>query len=193
MNKLKQYWKQIVLGIGCIFIICFVLEIRNNIQLKRELKEIRTENVIMQTKVDSLENENVMKLAKIDSLNMEIDTLKVDLNSLKKRKNKVIERVKYIQPVNDTIKNFIELERLNQAIIRDFERIVEVKDSIITEYQFIIDNDLRIKEKLDQSLKQKDEQIKAYNRDLKKAKNQKVFFGSTTSIAVGLIIILILL
>lgn len=147
----------------------------------------------MQTKVDSLENENVIKFAKIDSLNMEIDTLKVDLKSLEKRKNKVVERVKYIQPVNDTIKNFIALERLNQAIIRDFERIVEVKDSIITEYQFIIDNDARIKEKMDQSLKQKDEQIKAYNRDLKKAKNQKVLLGSTTSIAVGLIIILILL
>jgi hypothetical protein len=161
--------------------------------LKKEIRHIEEKSMIMQTKVDSLENQNFLKRYTIDSLNSKIDTLKLDLAEQIKRKNKVIETVKYIQPVNDTIKKFIELEAVNRAIIRDFERIVEVKDSIILEQKSIIINDSDIKRRLQLDIRQKDEQIEAYNKELKKAQNKKIFMGSTTTVAIGIILILILL
>lgn len=181
------------MGIGIVFLICFILQIRSNIQLRKEIRHIEERSMIMQTKVDSLENQNFLKRYTIDSLNSKIDTLKLDLAEQIKRKNKVIETVKYIQPVNDTIKKFIELEAVNRAIIRDFERIVEVKDSIILEQKSIIINDSDIKRRLQLDIRQKDEQIEAYNKELKKAQNKKIFMGSTTTVAIGIILILILL
>lgn len=181
------------MGIGIVFLICFILQIRSNIQLRKEIRHIEERSMIMQTKVDSLENQNFLKRYTIDSLNSKIDTLKLDLAEQIKRKNKVIETVKYIQPVNDTIKKFIELEAVNRAIIRDFERIVEVKDSIILEQKSIIINDSDIKRRLQMDIRQKDEQIEAYNKELKKAQNKKIFMGSTTTVAIGIILILILL
>ena len=167
------------MGIGIVFLICFILQIRSNIQLRKEIRHIEERSMIMQTKVDSLENQNFLKRYTIDSLNSKIDTLKLDLAEQIKRKNKVIETVKYIQPVND--------------IIRDFERIVEVKDSIILEQKNIIINDSDIKRRLQLDIRQKDEQIEAYNKELKKAQNKKIFMGSTTTVAIGIILILILL
>jgi hypothetical protein len=147
----------------------------------------------MQDKIDSLEKASFLRLVEIQTLNETIDTLKIDLEIQKKRKNKIIEKVKYIEPVNDTIQNFLKLESVNQAIIRDFERIVEVKDSIIKEQKLIISTDKQIKKMMENTIKEKDEQIRVYNDELIKAKNHKTIIGSTATVAFGIILILILL
>lgn len=147
----------------------------------------------MQDKIDSLEKASFLRLVEIQTLNETIDTLKIDLEIQKKRKNKIIEKVKYIEPVNDTIQNFLKLESVNQAIIRDFERIVEVKDSIIKEQKLIISTDKQIKKMMENTIKEKDEQIRTYNEELMKVKNHRTVIGSTATVAFGIILILILL
>ena len=46
---------------------------------------------------------------------------------------------------------------------------------------------------MENSIKEKDEQIRVYNDELIKAKNHKTIIGSTATVAIGIILILILL
>ena len=111
----------------------------------------------------------------------------------KSRKIKLVEKVKYVEPVNDTIKTFIQIDSLNNGIIRDLEKLVAVQSIQIDNYKVVIENDELIKQQMSLAIKRKDEQIEAYNKQLKKAKNQNAALGTTTTLAViGIILIALL-
>jgi hypothetical protein len=57
----------------------------------------------------------------------------------------------------------------------------------------LIQNDDLIKQQMSLAIKRKDEEIEAYNKQLKKAKNKNVALGTTTTVAViGIILLAIL-
>ena len=178
----------------CIVLSCLLMKMcDNNSDLKQELTSSKqeTENLIKLT--DSLEDMNQDLLLKVDSLESEVVTLEGNIKILKNRKKEVVEKVKYIEPVNDTIKNFIALDSLNNGIIRDLEKLVAVQSIQIENYKVVIQNDDLIKQQMSLAIKRKDEEIEAYNKQLKKAKNSNVALGTTTTVAIVGIILLALL
>ena len=188
-----KWWHKALCVLGVILVICCGCLIHNTVQLNKELKASKTETAELIKRVSILESENDSLLLNVSVLEDSIVGLKIDIEAAKKQKIKLEERVKYIEPVNDAIKTFIALDSLNNGIIRDLEKLVAVQSIQIENYKVVIQNDDLIKQQMSLAIKRKDEEIEAYNKQLKKAKNQNVALGTTTTVAIVGIILLALL
>lgn len=189
---MKWYHKLLIL-FGIILVICCTGLIVNTVKLNKELEASKAETVELLKRVDELQQDNEVLLSEVAVLEDSITTLKIDIEVAKKQKIKLVEKVKYIEPVNDTIETFIALDSLNNGIIRDLEKLVAVQSIQIENYKVVIENDELIKQQMSLAIKRKDEEIEAYNKQLKKAKNQNVALGTTTTVAViGIILIALL-
>lgn len=178
----------------CFLLACVMVKMcDNNSDLKKELNASIQETEQLVKRTDSLNVINQNLLSEIDSYESEITELEDRINTLKNRKELIVEKVKYVEPVNDTIKTFIQIDSLNTGIIRDLEKLVAVQSIQIDNYKVVIENDELIKQQMSLAIKRKDEQIEAYNKQLKKAKNQNAALGTTTTLAViGIILIALL-
>lgn len=190
--QMKWYHKLLIL-FGIILVICCTGLIVNTVKLNKELEASKAETVELLKRVDELQQDNEALLSEVAVLEDSVATLKIDIEVAKKQKIKLVEKVKYIEPVNDTIETFIALDSLNNGIIRDLEKLVAVQSIQIDNYKVVIENDELIKQQMSLAIKRKDEEIEAYNKQLKKAKNQNVALGTTTTVAVIGIILLALL
>lgn len=188
-----KLWHKLLLGLGVIAVICCAGLIYNTIHLNKELKASKAETEILMKQVSELESENKSLLLNVSVLEDSVATLKIDIEAAQKAKIKLVEKVKYVEPTNDTIATFIALDSLNNGIIRDLEKLVAVQSIQIENYKVVIQNDDLIKQQMSLAIKRKDEEIEAYNKQLKKAKNQNVALGTTTTVAVVGIILLALL
>lgn len=188
-----KLWHKLLIGFGVLLVICCTCLIVNTVKLNKELKASKTETVELLKRVDELQRDNETLLSEVAVLEDSVATLKIDIEVAKKQKIKLVEKVKYIEPVNDTIETFIALDSLNNGIIRDLEKLVAVQSIQIENYKVVIENDELIKQQMSLAIKRKDEEIEAYNKQLKKAKNQNVALGTTTTVAVIGIILLALL
>lgn len=185
-----KLWHKLLIGL---LVICCAALIYNTVNLNKELKASKKETVELIKRVDDLQSHNDSLILEVAFLEDSIDVLKVDIEVAKKQKIKLVEKVKYIGPVNDTIETFIALDSLNNGIIRDLEKLVEVQSLQIENYKVVIQNDELIKQQMSLAIKRKDEEIEAYNKQLKKAKNKNVALGTTTTAAViGIILLAIL-
>lgn len=190
--QMKWYHKLLIL-FGIILVICCTGLIVNTVKLNKELEASKAETVELLKRVDELQQDNEVLLSEVAVLEDSVATLKIDIEVAKKQKIKLVEKVKYIEPVNDTIETFIALDSLNNGIIRDLEKLVAVQSIQIDNYKVVIENDELIKQQMSLAIKRKDEEIEAYNKQLKKAKNQNVALGTTTTVAViGIILIALL-
>ena len=190
--QMKWYHKLLIL-FGIILVICCTGLIVNTVKLNKELEASKAETVELLKRVDELQQDNEALLSEVAVLEDSVATLKIDIEVAKKQKIKLVEKVKYIEPVNDTIETFIALDSLNNGIIRDLEKLVAVQSIQIDNYKVVIENDELIKQQMSLAIKRKDEEIEAYNKQLKKAKNQNVALGTTTTVAViGIILIALL-
>lgn len=195
MGRLIQMklWHKLLILVGVILVICCTCLIVNTVKLNKELEASKAETVELLKRVDELQQDNEVLLSEVAVLEDSVATLKIDVEAAKKVKIKLVEKVKYIEPVNDTIKTFIALDSLNNGIIRDLEKLVAVQSIQIDNYKVVIENDELIKQQMSLAIKRKDEQIEAYNKQLKKAKNQNAALGTTTTLAViGIILIALL-
>lgn len=188
-----KLWHKLLIGLGVILVICCTGLIINTVKLNKELELSKNETVELQNRVDELQQDNETLLSEVAVLEDSVATLKIDIEVAKKRKIQLVEKVKYIEPVNDTIETFIALDSLNNGIIRDLEKLVAVQSIQIENYKVVIENDELIKQQMSLAIKRKDEEIEAYNKQLKKAKNQNVALGTTTTVAVIGIILLALI
>ena len=178
---------------GVILVICCTCLIVNTVKLNKELEASKAETVELLKRVDELQQDNEVLLSEVAVLDDSVTTLKIDIEVAKKQKIKLVEKVKYVEPVNDTIKTFIALDSLNDDIIRDLEKLVAVQSIQIENYKVVIENDELIKQQMSLAIKRKDEEIEAYNKQLKKSKNKNAVLGTTTTAAVIGIILLALL
>ena len=188
-----KLWHKLLIGFGVLLVICCTCLIVNTVKLNKKLEASKAETVELLKRVDELQQDNEVLLSEVAVLEDSVATLKIDIEVTKKQKTKLIEKVKYIEPVNDTIETFIALDSLNNGIIRDLEKLVAVQSIQIENYKVVIENDELIKQQMSLAIKRKDEEIEAYNKQLKKAKNQNVALGTTTTVAVIGIILLALL
>lgn len=188
-----KWWHKVLCALGAILVIFCAGLIYNTIQLNQELTVSKTETAELIKRVAILESENDTLLFNVSVLEDSIVGLKIDIEAAKKVKTKLVEKVKYVEPINDTIKTFITLDSLNNGIIRDLEKLVAVQSIQIENYKVVIRNDELIKQQMSLAVKRKDEEIEAYNKQLKKAKNKNVALGTTTTVAViGIILLAIL-
>lgn len=195
MGRLIQmkWWHKLLILFGVILVICCTCLIVNTVKLNKKLEASKAETVELLKRVDELQQDNEVLLSEVAVLEDSVATLKIDIEVAKKQKTKLVEKVKYIEPVNDTIETFIALDSLNNGIIRDLEKLVAVQSIQIENYKVVIENDELIKQQMSLAIKRKDEEIEAYNKQLKKAKNQNVALGTTTTVAViGIILIALL-
>ena len=188
-----KLWHKLLIGFGVLLVICCTCLIVNTVKLNKELEASKAETVELLKRVDELQQDNEVLLSEVAVLEDSVATLKIDIEVAKKRKIQLVEKVKYIEPVNDTIETFIALDSLNNGIIRDLEKLVAVQSIQIENYKVVIENDELIKQQMSLAIKRKDEEIEAYNKQLKKAKNQNVALGTTTTVAIVGIILLALL
>lgn len=188
-----KLWHKLLIGFGVLLVICCTCLIVNTVKLNNELEASKAETVELLKRVEELQQDNEVLLSEVAVLEDSVATLKIDIEVAKKRKIQLVEKVKYIEPVNDTIETFIALDSLNNGIIRDLEKLVAVQSIQIENYKVVIENDELIKQQMSLAIKRKDEEIEAYNKQLKKAKNQNVALGTTTTVAVIGIILLALL
>lgn len=188
-----KLWHKLLIGFGVLLVICCTCLIVNTVKLNKKLEASKAETVELLKRVDELQQDNETLLSEVAVLEDSVATLKIDIEVAKKRKIQLVEKVKYIEPVNDTIETFIALDSLNNGIIRDLEKLVAVQSIQIENYKVVIENDELIKQQMSLAIKRKDEEIEAYNKQLKKAKNQNVALGTTTTVAVIGIILLALL
>lgn len=188
-----KWWHKLLILVGVILVICCTCLIVNTVKLNKELEASKAETVELLKRVDELQQDNEVLLSEVAVLEDSVATLKIDIEVAKKQKIKLVEKVKYVEPVNDTIKTFIQIDSLNNGIIRDLEKLVAVQSIQIDNYKVVIENDELIKQQMSLAIKRKDEQIEAYNKQLKKAKNQNAALGTTTTLAViGIILIALL-
>ena len=188
-----KLWHKLLIGFGVLLVICCTCLIVNTVKLNKELEASKAETVELLKRVDELQQDNEVLLSEVAVLEDSVATLKIDIEVAKKQKIQLVEKVKYIEPVNDTIETFIALDSLNNGIIRDLEKLVAVQSIQIENYKVVIENDELIKQQMSLAIKRKDEEIEAYNKKLKKAKNSNVALGTTTTVAVIGIILLALL
>lgn len=188
-----KLWHKLLIGFGVLLVICCTCLIVNTVKLNKELEASKAETVELLKRVDELQQDNETLLSEVAVLEDSVATLKIDIEVAKKQKTKLVEKVKYIEPVNDTIETFIALDSLNNGIIRDLEKLVAVQSIQIENYKVVIENDELIKQQMSLAIKRKDEEIEAYNKKLKKAKNSNVALGTTTTVAIVGIILLALL
>lgn len=131
-------------------------------------------------------------LLNVSNFEKEIDGLEVQLKKAKNRKEKLVERVEYIEVTNDTIADLMLLNRTNDTIIRNLEKISLVKDSIILDQKIVIQNDTEVIERMRAELDNRRDQLMQMNRELRMEEKKKMFWQVTTA-GLGIVLIGVLL
>lgn len=165
-------------------------------QLRRDLKEVKVENVELIQKIDQLNEENSVLLSDVDSFESKIDSLEIQVAKAKKIKSKVetkvIESIKYVEVNNDTIKDLLLLNAQNDTIIRGLEMISSVKDSIILAQNKVIQNGNEIQDQLHKIIEKREASLIQMNKELREEKRKKMFWQTTTAgLGIALTIVLI--
>lgn len=110
----------------------------------------------------------------------------------KKRKNRLVETIKYVEVSNDTIENFVALNAQNDTIIRKFEKLVSLKDSVIFKQNLVIQNDNEVQKHLKEMLEARDKKVQQLNKEIIQEKRKKMFWQATTAgLGIALTIVLI--
>lgn len=122
----------------------------------------------------------------------EISELEVDLKKAKNRKEKIVERVKYVEVTNDTIADLVLLNQTNDTIIRNLEKISLVKDSIIYNQNQVIRNDEDVIKQMRDELDRRRDQLMQMNKELRVEEKKKMFWQVTTA-GLGIVLIGVLL
>ena len=164
----------------------------DNKALKQELSTVIEANNGLKMEIDSLEKTNGILLSDIEVYNGKIDSLENKVSALKKQKNKTIETIKYIETGNDTINKLLALNRLNDTIIGNLEKISFEKDSVIRKQALVISNDKEIINGYKILLETRERQLEAYNKEIVRQKREKMIWQLTTGAGVIAIIILAL-
>lgn len=128
--------------------------------------------------IDQIKSNNDSLLNEVDLYSNEIVSLEDQLNKAKNHKNSIVEKIKYVEVTNDTIR---DLMLLNDTIIRNLEMISSVKDSIILKQNLVIQNDQELQDHLKSEIEQRNSQIMQMNRELRTEKKKKIFWQCTTA------------
>lgn len=128
--------------------------------------------------IDQIKSNNDSLLNEVYLYSNEIVSLEDQLNKAKNRKNSIVEKIKYVEVTNDTIR---DLMLLNDTIIRNLEMISSVKDSIILKQNLVIQNDQELQDHLKSEIEQRNSQIMQMNRELRTEKKKKIFWQCTTA------------
>ena len=190
---LKIQWTKLIP-----YVICFVLGVflykgcNDTKQLRSELKAYKQENSELIVKIDNLSKANEALLNDVDVFENQIDSLESQIQIAKKRKIKLVETIKYVEVNNDTIKNFVALNAQNDTIIRKFEELVSLKDSVIFKQKIIIQNDNEVQKHLKEILEARDKKVQQLNKEIIQERRRKIFWQATTAgFGIALTIILI--
>ncbi len=103
---------------------------------------------------------------------------------------------KDIDVINNTFykyKILDSLNNINDTIIKDLKLIINDKDSIIYYQKDMIHNDTLIKDKLTKIIDNNDKIINSQEKELKKERNKKNFWKTTTGISLTTLIIILIL
>lgn len=160
--------------------------------LKTDLDAFVRENSELLMQVELLKGENNNLQLDIAGYENQISELETDLEKAKKRKETIVERVKYVEVTNDTIRDLMLLNRQNDTIIGKLESLNFLKDSIISKQNLVISNDEEIIRRFEEDLKEKNRTIQAYNKELIREKRKKILWQCTT-VGAGLWIIVSLI
>lgn len=190
---LKIQWTRLIP-----YVICFVLGVflykgcNDTKQLRSELKTYKQENSELIVKINKLTKDNETLLNDVDIFENQIDSLESQIKIAKKRKNRLVETIKYVEVSNDTIKNFVALNAQNDTIIRKFEKLVSLKDSVIFKQNLVIQNDNEVQKHLKEMLEARDKKVQQLNKEIILEKRKKMFWQATTAgLGIALTIVLI--
>lgn len=131
--------------------------------------------------IDQIKSNNDSLLNEVYLYSNEIVSLEDQLNKAKNHKNSIVEKIKYIEVTNDTIRDLMLLNQANDTIIRNLEMISSVKDSIILKQNLVIQNDQELQDHLKSEIEQRNSQIMQMNRELRTEKKKKIFWQCTTA------------
>ena len=180
------------------YAICFVLGVflykgcNDTKQLRSELKAYKQENSELIVKIDNLSKANEALLNDVGVFENQIDSLESQIQIAKKRKNRLVETIKYVEVNNDTIENFVALNAQNDTIIRKYEKLVSLKDSVILKQKIIIQNDNEVQKHLKEILESRDKKVQQLNKEIIQERRRKMFWQATTAgLGIALTIILI--
>ena len=84
------------------------------------------------------------------------------------------------------------LNRQNDTIIGKLEKLSVIKDSVILKQNLVIQNDKKMIESFESALKEKNQLIQEYNKELIVEKRKKILWQCTT-VGAGLIAIVSLI
>ena len=166
--KYIPYLVCIILGIA-LCRSCYVTR-----DVREEMRAIKAENKALMAKIETIKEENSILLKEADVYAHKADSLENEVIKAKKTKIKLVEKVKYIKPSNDTLQDLIALNEVNDTIIRGLEAIIVEKDSIIWKYNLVTQNDRIIIKGLEDMLAERNKQLEAYSKEILKQKNEKV-------------------
>lgn len=190
---LKIQWTKLIP-----YIIAFVLGVflykgcNDTKQLRSELKAYKQENSELIVKIDNLSKANEALLNDVDVFENQIDSLESQIQIAKKRKNRLVETIKYVEVNNDTIENFVALNAQNDTIIRKYEKLVSLKDSVIFKQNLVIQNDNEVQKHLKEILEARDKKVQQLNKEIIQEKRKKMFWQATTAgLGIALTIVLI--
>lgn len=153
---------------------------------------MKVENTELVCQIEQVKEENDSLLLDVSNFEKEIDGLEVELKKAKNRKEKIVERVEYIEVTNDTIADLMLLNRTNDTIIRNLEKISLVKDSIILDQKIVIQNDTDVIQRMRDELDNRRDQLMQMNKELRMEEKKKMFWQVTTA-GLGIVLIGVLL
>lgn len=190
---LKIQWTKLIPYAICFVLGAFLYKGCNDTkQLRSELKAYKQENSELIVKIDNLSKANEALLNDVDVFENQIDSLESQIQIAKKRKTKLVETIKYVEVSNDTIENFVALNAQNDTIIRKFEKLVSLKDSVILKQKIIIQNDNEVQKHLKEILESRDKKVQQLNKEIIQERRRKMFWQATTAgLGIALTIILI--
>lgn len=181
----------IILGVLAVFtgIRLFVV----NSSLNSQIRLIQAEKGQLLEKVETLEKRNKELMSEVSELSDLVVLKDNDISSLKQQKNKLIKQIANIKPTTDTVQTFITLNELNDSIIVEYERLDALKDKIILDQKAVIQNDAEIIYSLKGKVVDQEAIIEENQKRIKKLVNKKIFWETTTAVAVGGIIVLLVI
>ena len=142
--------------------------------VRAEMKAIKVENRALTERIESIKKENTILLQNAEVFAHKADSLEREVYKAKETKIKLVEKVKYIKTGNDTVKDLLALNAINDTIIRGLESVIIAKDSIIFKYNLVIQNDKIAIQGLEKMLEQRNKQLEAYSKEILRQKNEKV-------------------
>lgn len=184
------------------YIICLILGLllykgcAENKHLKDELKTSKRETADLIKQIEFINSQNDTLLNDVSVLECKVDSLKGKIQHLQKIKNKVVyetvEKVIESDTQNDTIKQLMRLNDLNNVIIWNYEIEVNTLDSVIQKQALVIQNDKEVNEELLAVVGDLQQKIITYNKELITERRKKMLW-QTVSVGAGVAIVILAL